>query len=90
MTATATHYSKGKMVATHVNVPPPQPMTCIRLSCYLDYVKRVLHYMTVLEYHKRRMRYAEKHKDKDIPEHYRTGDPLPNHLTWEIIKLSWR
>lgn len=83
------HYAHGKLVARESMVPPPAPMTCLRLSCYLAFIKRVINYMILNEYHKRRVMYAERHKE-DIPEHYRTGEPVPKHLLWEILKLRWR
>ena len=71
-------------------VPPPEPMTCLRLSCYFAFIGRVVRYMMLQEYHKRRLMYAQRHRNDDIPEHYRTGEPVPDHLLWEIIKLRWR
>ncbi len=68
-------------------VPPPAPLTCIRFSCYVSYVKKVIHYMLLQEYHKRRLIYAQRHRNDDIPEYYREGEPIPKHLLFEIIKL---
>ena len=64
-------------------------MTCLRLSCYLAYVKRVLWYMQLCEYHKRRAIYAERNRHKEIPERYRTGEDTPTgfRLLIETLKL---
>ncbi len=76
-----------------VSVPPPAPMTCIKFSCYRAFVKRVITYGLLLEYHRLRVKYAEKHRDRHIPERYRTGEPAPTtarEAIKEILKLRVR
>jgi len=90
LTADGEHRSGGRLIARHVYTPPPKPMTCLRLSCYFAYVGRVVKYMLTNAYHTRRIRYAESHRDKLIPESYRTGDPVPKHLILALIKLRIR
>lgn len=74
-----------------VTVPPPAPMTCIKFSCYLAFVKRVIAYGLLLEYHRLRVKYAEGHGN--APERYRTGEPAPvtaREAIKEIVKLRLR
>jgi hypothetical protein len=77
-----------------VSIAPPKPLTCISLHCYFGFLWRVIHYGFVLEYHRQRVKYAEKHRDGEIPERYRTGEPSPTTVkqaAWEILKLRlWR
>jgi hypothetical protein len=79
----------GRLVARQARVRAPEPLTCIRFSCYLRFLKRVFWYVVLSEYHKRRAEYAEKHRDEAIPEKYRTGEDAPEgwHLFVEIFKL---
>jgi len=76
-----------------VSIPPPAPLTCPSFRCYLKFVLRVIRYGFVLEYHKRRVAYCEAHREKDIPDYYRTGEPSPETVreaVKEILKLSYR
>ena len=45
-----------------------------------------------MEYHAKRVRYAEKNRDRDIPERYRTGEPAPQTIRQALIELIkiWR
>lgn len=80
----ATHRHNGKLVVRLVSIDPPKAIECLRFSCLWNYLIASLSYTLVLLYHKRRVAYAESHRDKDILERYRTGEPSPQTL-WQAI-----
>jgi len=55
----------------------------------MRYLKAIAEYVLLCEYHKRRAMYAERHRDVDIPERYRTGEDAPTglRLLTEILRL---
>lgn len=85
------HRSNGRLIARIVTAPAPQ-ITCLRLSCILSYLFRTLRHVVLMEYHAKRVRYAEKNRDRDIPERYRTGEPAPQTIRQALIELIkiWR
>jgi len=89
----AEHKTKdGKLIVRQV-VLEPKRIECYRFSCLAKYMFSALKYVLLCFYHKYRAQYAESHRDKIIPEYYRTGEPMPQ-SSWEaikeIIKLKFR
>lgn len=81
---------KGKLISRQAFVRPPQ-ITCVKLSCLWRYTFCSWRYTLTLLYHEYRVKYAEKHRHDEIPEHYRTGEDTPQGifgLAREIIKLQ--
>jgi len=87
------HHSKeGVLISRQVSFPPPV-IRCMTLSCLRRYLVDSWRYTLILMYHKYRTIYAEKHRNENIPEHYRTGDNSPTSIMgalWAIFKLRLR
>lgn len=84
---------KGNLIARSVMIQPPEPPVCTRPRCLWGFFWEVMFYDLLSTYHGNRMEYAEKHRHKDIPLKYRTGEDSPSNIrqaTWAIIKLSFR
>jgi len=89
---TATHESKGRLISRQASVEAPV-ITCMRPSCLRRYMVKSLAYMLLMLYHKKRVNYAERKRNEDIPSKYRTGDNAPSGVfrtLLEIIKIKLR
>ena len=83
----AEHKSGGRLISRQASITPPSPPACIRLSCLMRYLLDSLKFALLLSYHKRRVAYAEKNRNKEILERYRTGEPSPETI-WHMIHAS--
>lgn len=81
------HESGDRLISRQASVAPPVPPQCIRPSCLIKYVWETLTYTLILNYHARRVAYAEANKNKDILERYRTGEPSPETM-WQAIHAN--
>ena len=75
---------------------PPEPPECTKDECIKAYIKEYIKwqqecreiwglYNCQLNYHSARVAYAGKARNIEIPERYRTGDPMPQTIG-EAIK----
>lgn len=77
--------------------PPPAPPTCYAVECINAY-KRELDawarickdkadlYQLIHAYHRARSQFCQRHRNEVVPEHYRTGTPVPT--TVKEIKIE--
>jgi len=95
---TATHRNgkTGQLISRQASVEAPV-ITCMRPRCLRRYMVKSLAYMLLMLYHKKRVNYAERKRNEDIPSKYRTGDNAPSgapsgvfRTLWEIIKIKLR
>jgi len=95
----------GRLICRQAKVDAPiipvlELPTCLKLRCLMGFWKQAIrHDITLarvmipfaarLQYESARCAYAEKHRSKDIPERYRTGENPPKgwRLFVEILKL---
>lgn len=75
----------GKLVVRMATVDPPDPPTCPNFRCFWKWMLNCLRYELIMQYHKRRVQYAEKNKGKRILERYRTGDRAPETILMALI-----
>jgi len=78
---------EGRLVSRGVSIQPPNPPSCLSLRCLIKYFKDSLFCTLLLNYHERRIIYAEANKGKKILERYRTGEPSPNTI-WQAIHAN--
>ena len=81
---------QGNLIARQVGIQAPE-ITCISLKCLIRYLALSLTYTLTMLYHRRRIKYAEKHRRDKILDRYRTGEPSPSTLWGAIaahIKLT--
>lgn len=77
----ATHRSgDGTVISRQVSVAEPAPLDCTKFSCIVNWVLDMFLYSLIVLYHERRVAYAEKNRNKEILERYRSGEPSPK--TW--------
>ena len=79
--------SEGNLISRSASVDPPEPPKCPRPSCLFKYVWDSLVYALVVNYHARRVAYAEANRRKEILERYRTGEPSPRTL-WQAVHAN--
>lgn len=77
----------GELISRQATIEAPRPITCIKVSCLWRYLIKSLTYTMILLYDKQRVVYAEKHRGKEIPLKYRTGEPSPNSITQALIEI---
>jgi len=81
------------MIVRQASIPEPEPMKCKNFGCAKRYLVRAITYALLNMYHTYRTGYAEKHKNDDIPLHYRTGEQSPESIKrclLEILRLKLR
>lgn len=87
----AEHRTKdGRLISRQAIVQAPEFGPCLVLTCMWKYFKAQLIYVLTLKYHEYRVDYAEKSRNKEIPEHYRTGEKVPEtfwKLVWAILRV---
>jgi len=87
----AEHKTKdGRLISRQAIVPAPEFGPCLVLTCLWEYFKAQLIYVLTLMYHEHRVEYAEKSRDKEIKEDYRTGENVPKtfwKLVWAILRV---
>jgi hypothetical protein len=82
-------YRPGRLICRQVMVESPA-IRCAKLSCLWQYTIKSIQYVLTLLYHQYRVEYAEKARGKEIPEHYRTGENVPQSilgLIWAIMRM---
>ena len=75
----------GELVSRQASIATPTPPTCLKPSCIRKYLRDALFYTLVINYHGRRVAYAEANRHTDILERYRTGEPSPKNLLRAIV-----
>ncbi len=83
----AEHCRGGRLISRQVNVIAPKPLSCISLSCFYKFFKESIFYSLLLEYHKKRIDYAEKNPNKLILKKYRTGEQSPKSIKSALFSL---
>lgn len=77
----------GNLISRQASIEPPAAPACLRLSCLVKYLKDSLLYTLVVNYHAKRVAYAEANRRKVILERYRTGEPSPQTM-WQAIHAT--
>ena len=84
---------RPRMIVRQASIPEPEPMKCKNFGCAKRYLVRAITYALLNMYHTYRTGYAEKHKNDEIPLHYRTGEQSPESIKGcllEILRLKLR
>lgn len=82
----ATHRDgRGVIISRQVAIEAPGMIECVRLSCLWKYMIKSLRYTLIMLYHRYRVAYAESHRNKHMPAHYRLGEPSPETI-WGAIR----
>jgi len=79
--------SSGTLIVRFVNINPPTPPTCIKVSCLWKFFLDSLTFALISSYHGRRIAFAEASRGKEILERYRTGEPSPETL-WQAFHAN--
>lgn len=84
---------KGNLIARSISIQAPDPPQCTKPSCIWGFFLKVVFCDLISKYHGMRVGYAEKHRRKEIPQKYRTGEDSPMGI-WQcifaIVKLGGR
>lgn len=81
----ATHRDKGgKLISRQTSIEAPE-IKCMK--CVGKYLKDSIYYALLMKYHARRVLYAEAHRNEEIEEKYRTGNPAPENIRQTIVEL---
>ena len=74
----------GRLIAKTFSVQPPESPRCTRPKCLYRFFKDILLCALLSYYHQKRVIYVEKHRNRNIPERYRTGEPSPENI-WQAV-----
>jgi len=77
----------GRLIAKTYSIQPPAPPQCLSTRCLYRFFMDTLFCALLSNYHSRRVAYAEKNRNKDILERYRTGEPSPKTI-WQAIHAN--
>ena len=84
----ASHRDKdGNLISRQISIEPPDAPMCLKMSCVWRYIKDSLFYALLVNYHARRVAYAEANRHTQILERYRTGEPSPATI-WQAIHAN--
>lgn len=75
----------GELIVRMCSVAPPKPLTCLKWSCFWDFVFDSIRWGLISSYHARRIAYATENRNKKILERYRTGEPAPKSIIMAIV-----
>ena len=78
---------QGNLISRSAVAQPPTPPICPKFKCLWKFFWRVVYHGLLNEYHKARVEYAEKHRRKEIPMKYRTGEDAPQNIHQAILGI---
>ena len=78
---------KGQLIARSISIQQPNFPDCPRFSCLWRFPLKLFLYWLVSVYHCKRVVYAEKHRHKNIPMVYRTGEDSPQNIRQAILGI---
>ena len=78
---------QGRLIARSVPIYAPSPPQCVRPRCLIHFFWEVIFSSLLSKYHFERVAYAEKNRDREIPEHYRTGKNSPMSIKRAILEI---
>lgn len=79
---------QGRLIARSVSIQAPDPPQCIKPRCLWHFFWEVVFSNLLSTYHSRRMEYAEKNRNKEIPGKYRTGKDCPMNIRQAIFAIT--
>lgn len=82
----------GKLIVRQFSIEPPK-IECSKVHCLIDYLGKAIFYTLLRLYEQYRTVYAFSHRNKEIPEYYRTGENIPTSMKgvlWGIFRLKTR
>jgi len=79
--------SDGTIIVRSLPIQPPEPPQCVKFKCLWKFFLDTLFCSLESTYHGIRCEYAQKNKDKKIPEKYKTGNPRPKNIKQAIIAI---
>lgn len=77
----------GRLIAKTFSVQPPNPPQCLSVRCLYRFFMDTFFCALLSNYHSRRVAYAERNRNKEILERYRTGQPSPKNI-WQAIHAN--
>jgi len=84
---------EGQLIARSIAIEAPDPPACTKFRCLWKFLLNTLLCGLVSSYHRGRVEYAIRNRDKKIPLKYRTGEDAPENIRqaiFAIIKLKLR
>lgn len=65
---------KGKLISKQGTISSPPALTCLKQRFIRQFIRDSIYYLFLINYHKQRVNYCERNRDKGIPNKYRTGE----------------